>query len=61
MHLQALSHLQVYGTTLEALTQAALILILGVAIVAANVLIIASFLNFRGKLIILDLNIFKLI
>lgn len=51
MHLQALSHLQVYGTTLEALTQAALILILGVAIVAANVLIIASFLNFRGKLI----------
>lgn len=48
MHLQGLSHLQVYGSTLEALTQAALIFILGVAIVASNLIIIATYLNFRG-------------
>lgn len=44
---QKLSHLQVYSYTLDSLTQAALILVLGVAIIASNVLIIASFLNFR--------------
>ncbi|XP_059620142.1 G-protein coupled receptor 52 [Phlebotomus argentipes] len=48
MHLQGLSHLQVYDSTLEALTKSGLILVLGVAIVASNILIIATFLNFRG-------------
>lgn len=49
MHLQGLTSLQVYDSTLEAFTQAALILILGVAIVASNVLIIATIVNFRGN------------
>lgn len=49
MHLQGLSHLQVYDSTLEALTKSGLILVLGVAIVASNILIIATFLNFRGQ------------
>uniref|UniRef100_A0A1B0D5T3 G-protein coupled receptors family 1 profile domain-containing protein n=1 Tax=Phlebotomus papatasi TaxID=29031 RepID=A0A1B0D5T3_PHLPP len=48
MHLQGLSHWQVYHSTLEALTKSGLILVLGVAIVASNILIIATFLNFRG-------------
>ncbi|CAD7082669.1 unnamed protein product [Hermetia illucens] len=48
MHLQALSHLQVNGSTLEAFTQSGLILILAIAIVASNLIIIATFLNFRG-------------
>lgn len=49
MHLQGLTHLQVHSLSLEALTQAALILILGVAIITANVLIIATILNIRGN------------
>lgn len=49
MHLQGLTSLQVNNSTLEAFTQAALILILAVAIVASNVLIIATIVNFRGK------------
>lgn len=35
--------------TLESLTQAGIIFIMGVAIIITNVLIIATFLNFRGK------------
>lgn len=50
MYLQGLTSLeQVHNSTLEAFTQAALILILAVAIVASNVLIIATIVNFRGK------------
>lgn len=49
MHLQGLTSLQVNNSNLEAFTQAALILILAVAIVASNVLIIATIVNFRGK------------
>jgi hypothetical protein len=48
MPLQDLSILQVHGSTLEALTQATLILILGIAIVSSNLLIIATFINYRG-------------
>lgn len=33
----------------ETLTQAAIIAVMGVAIVVSNILIIASFLNFKGK------------
>ena len=36
--------------TLESLVQAAIIFIMGVAIIVANVLIIATFVNFRGKM-----------
>jgi hydrogenase-4 membrane subunit HyfE len=35
--------------TLEALTQAGIIFIMGVAIILTNALIIATFLNYRGK------------
>jgi hypothetical protein len=35
--------------TLETLTQAGIILIMGVAIILTNVLIIATFFNYRGK------------
>lgn len=35
--------------TFESLTQAAIIAVMGVAIVISNLLIIASFLNFKGK------------
>jgi hypothetical protein len=35
--------------TLEALTQAGIIFIMGVAIILTNVLIVATFLNYRGK------------
>lgn len=48
MHQQGLSQLKIYGSTLDAFTQAALVLILGVAIIASNALIIATHLNFRG-------------
>ena len=48
MHLQALN-LQDYNSTLEAFTQAALILILAIAIVISNVVIIATIVNFRGN------------
>ncbi|KAJ9576305.1 hypothetical protein L9F63_006805, partial [Diploptera punctata] len=34
--------------TLETLTQAGIIFIMGVAIILTNVLIIATFLNYRG-------------
>lgn len=34
----------------ETLTQAAIIAVMGIAIVISNILIIASFLNFKGKL-----------
>lgn len=36
--------------TLESLTQAAVIAVMGVAIVVSNLLIIAAFLNFKGEL-----------
>lgn len=36
--------------TFESLTQAAVIAVMGVAIVVSNILIIASFLNFKGIL-----------
>lgn len=49
MHLQALSSLQVHNSNLEAFTQAALILALAVAIIAANVILIAAIVNYRGK------------
>lgn len=55
MHLPGLTSLQVFNPTLEALTQAALILFLAVAIVASNVLIIATIVNFRGKLVLNDI------
>lgn len=45
-----LSSLQVQNSTLEALTQATFILILGIAIVSSNLVIIATFLNFKGNL-----------
>lgn len=51
MHLRALSVLQDYSSTLDAFTQGALILILAVAIITSNALIIATIVNFRGKLI----------
>jgi hypothetical protein len=35
--------------TLETLTQAGIIFIMGVAIILTNILIIATFLNYRGK------------
>lgn len=35
--------------TFESLTQAAVIAVMGVAIVVSNLLIIAAFLNFKGK------------
>jgi len=35
--------------TLESLTQAGIIFIMGVAIILTNILIIATFLNYRGK------------
>lgn len=35
--------------TLESLMQAAVIAVMGVAIVVSNLLIIAAFLNFKGK------------
>jgi hypothetical protein len=35
--------------TLETLTQAGIIFIMGVAIILTNVLIIATFFNYRGK------------
>lgn len=35
--------------TLEALVQAGIIFIMGVAIIITNILIIATFLNFRGR------------
>lgn len=35
--------------TLESLTQASIIFVMGLAIIISNVLIIATFLNFRGK------------
>lgn len=58
MHLQGLTSLQVNNSTLEAFTQAALILILAVAIVASNVLIIATIVNFRGKFLFIYLIIY---
>ncbi|XP_031616540.1 G-protein coupled receptor 52 [Contarinia nasturtii] len=48
MHLQRLSIQQEYTSNLEAFTQAALILFLGVAIITSNALIIATIINFRG-------------
>lgn len=50
MHLQGLTSLQVHNSTLEAFTQAALILALAVAIIAANVILIAAIVNYRGEL-----------
>lgn len=44
-----LGSLQFYGTNLEALTQAAIITILAIAIVLSNLLIIATYINFKGK------------
>jgi hypothetical protein len=35
--------------TIESLTQAAVIAVMGIAIVISNLLIIAAFLNFKGK------------
>lgn len=35
--------------TIESLTQAAVIAVMGVAIVVSNLLIIAAFLNFKGR------------
>ena len=49
MRLQDLGSLQFYGTNLEALTQGAIITILAIAIVLSNLLIIATYLNFKGK------------
>lgn len=50
MHLPGLTSLQqVHNSTLEAFTQAALILALAVAIVAANVILIAAIVNYRGE------------
>lgn len=37
--------------TIESLTQAAIIAVMGVAIVVSNLLIIASFLNFKGTIV----------
>lgn len=44
-----LGSLQFYGISLEALTQAAIITILAIAIVLSNLLIIATYINFKGK------------
>jgi dopamine/ecdysteroid receptor len=38
-----------FNDNIEALTQASLIFILGVAIILSNLLVIASFINFRGE------------
>lgn len=46
-----LGSLQFYGTNLEALTQGAIITILAIAIVLSNLLIIATYINFKGKFI----------
>lgn len=46
--MHGLSHLPA-GSTLEALTQATLILILAVAIIVANLIVVATYLNFKGK------------
>lgn len=40
----------VNGSNLEALTQASFIFILAIAIVISNLLVIATFINFRGEL-----------
>ncbi|XP_055608821.1 G-protein coupled receptor 52 isoform X1 [Uranotaenia lowii] len=45
--MHGLSHLQ-SGSTLEALTQATIILILAVAIIVANLIVVATYLNFKG-------------
>uniref|UniRef100_A0A182JDQ9 G-protein coupled receptors family 1 profile domain-containing protein n=1 Tax=Anopheles atroparvus TaxID=41427 RepID=A0A182JDQ9_ANOAO len=45
--MHGLSHLQT-GSTLEALTQATIILILAVAIVISNLIVVATYLNFKG-------------
>lgn len=37
--------------TFESLTQAAVIAVMGIAIVVSNLLIIAAFLNFKGKFV----------
>jgi dopamine/ecdysteroid receptor len=47
MHQHHLSH-QVNDSTLEALTQACGILVLGIAVVISNVIIIATYINYRG-------------
>lgn len=59
MPLQDLSILQIHGT-LEALTQATLILVLGIAIVASNLLIIASFINYRGPQEVINIYLLSL-
>ena len=46
--MHGLSHLQ-SGSTLEALTQATIILILGVAIIVSNLIVVATLVNFRGE------------
>ena len=48
--MHGLSHLQT-GSTLEALTQATIILILAVAIVISNLIVVATYLNFKGELL----------
>lgn len=46
------------GSTLEALTQATIILILAVAIILANLIVVATYLNFKGKftIVLMHLN-----
>lgn len=48
--MHGLSHLK-SGSTLEALTLATIILILAVAIIVANLIVVATFLNFKGTYI----------
>lgn len=47
--------------TFESLTQAAVIAVMGVAIVVSNLLIIAAFLNFKGKWYLLNIFLFYII
>lgn len=46
--MHGLSHLPA-GSTLEALTLSTIILILAVAIIVANLIVVATYLNFKGK------------
>ncbi|CAO1313656.1 unnamed protein product [Diamesa hyperborea] len=55
-----LSSLQVQNSTLEALTQATFILILGIAIVSSNLVIIATFLNFKGPQDVINIYLVSL-
>ncbi|XP_055380664.1 G-protein coupled receptor 52 isoform X2 [Condylostylus longicornis] len=44
----AMNAVSIYGSTAESFTQAALISVIGVAIIFSNLLIIATYANFRG-------------